>query len=47
MFIGAGLVSFNVGRVSGMWDDGRLLGRALLAESWTRVAYVVVLCRGR
>ncbi len=45
--IGAGFISSNAGRVSGMWGAGRLLSVALVAEAWKRVAYVVVLCGGR
>ena len=40
-------VSSNVGRVSGVWGVGRLLGGALVAEAWNRVAYVLVLCGDR
>ncbi len=39
---GAGMVASGVGRVSGMCVDGCLLGRALTAKAFARVAYEFV-----
>ena len=47
MSSGAGLVASGVGRVSGMCVAGRLLGRALTAEAFTKVTYAFVVYGGR
>ena len=47
MSSGAGLVASGVGRVSGMCVAMRLLGRALTAEAFAKVAYEFVVYGGR
>jgi hypothetical protein len=44
---GAGLVASGVGRVLGTGVAGRLLGRALTAEAFAKVAYEFVVYGGR